>query len=156
MAALALAAGQDPASAGAGHDVTLRNSSLGEVQAALFGAAGDGGLVGRGERFEVTFERMKLAGHEVPHLLAIIQAAITLPARSEITLEGRVDHAGFKATVEKNRKGRAKVRMTGLAFADREQVIGFVSALTQRGADECRVRALVGHQPIEVRVTRGR
>ncbi len=114
---------------------------------------GDGGLVRGGERFEATFERMKLGVGEVPRVLAMIQDALTLPARSEITLEGRIDRVRFKATVEKNRKGRVKVRVTGLPFGDRAQVIGFVAGLTQRGADECRVRTLVGNQPVEVNFT---
>ena len=139
---------------GDGHastDWTIHTVALATARNILVGHGTQKGLLAGPARVDVEFEGVVVPAAEAPQLLALIEAAAGMPARSELRLAGRVAGASFEAKLEKKSDARTEAKLEGLIFADETHMFGFLTRLMAAGVKEMKVAGLIaGLRPVEM------
>jgi hypothetical protein len=132
-------------------ELSLSLRTLAEVEVRLLG---DSGLLklSRGTRpIEAGFKGLALTGPEILRLSTLIREALASPAGSEVELTGTIDGATFRAAMDKNREGRARVRFEGLRFKDDQEMRAFVAPLETETLKEFTLEGSVAGRRIHVK-----
>jgi len=128
--------------------VNLDYATPADVESKLFS---ESGLVHGPRRFQAAFERMVLTSDDAWRLRTFIQHALASPAGSDLKFEGTIKGAKFKARMEKDRTGSARVKFEGLTFQNEPEMEDFLAPFSTEDVDELQLRGSIAGRRIEVK-----
>ena len=129
-------------------ELNLDFATPGDVESRLLG---ESGLVHGSRRFQAAFARMVLTGDDAWRLRTFIKDALASPAGSDLRFEGTIKGAKFKARMEKDRTGSARVKFEGLTFENEPEMEDFLAPFSTEDVDELQLRGSIAGRRIEVK-----
>jgi hypothetical protein len=120
-------------------DVLVLPATLEDVREKLLD---ERGLVTRGQRFEAEFEALVLVEADVEQLVALLRASLRAHPRSELKLEGMLEHRPFRVELDTDREGLARLALEGFVFASDREVDQFLARF--EGAEGLRQLIVAG------------
>jgi hypothetical protein len=120
--------------------VRVRGLSLPDVRTRLVGASGGpAGLFAGGQSFEADFLGLTLEAAQGPDVLSLVLETVALPSGSEVTLDGTLGGAPFKAKWRRDRRDRLDVALRGVPVPERTALLDLARTLLERGVAKLRI-----------------